>query len=811
MKIPSRRWSVVALALLVAAAGVAIPNRSLIRFHLRGNALIDRADRISRAAKAFHQSDALRALGKSSLNGFSLRLDDALDAGMFEGHAAPGTAEQVAAPPFGYEFDDPAFIGLLPASAEFRLEEGALVLSPGRDDFLHNPQAIHLDSSKLAEIEIRLRLREGRRFHFGWSHQSHPAFWARAGGPDDRPAIDFDRLHAWIDVDVVRDGRFHTYRLNAETTFKRTSTPDHIVRKLFLIPSDVEGDDVAIDYIRFVSKRARYSRSPYGKAQETRDGEMRELIYMNTPASLQYTIDLPDGAARFDFGISVLEPDEPVRFSAQVVTDEGEESLFAATIERNETWSDYRIDLSRWMGRRIGLRLVTASPGGNIAFWSNPVVYGAPEKRFNVILVVEDSLRADHLAHYGYHRPTSPARDAWAREGLVFRRAIAQATQTRPSVASLMTSLYPTATGVWRQTEALNASYLTLAEILRSQGFVTASFIQNFNAGPHAGLHQGFSYLVDAARLGYTPDGLFGERLFAWIDSHRDRNFFLYLHVWDPHFQYDPPASLRSWYEEAGAGTPVEPSSRYDPYWVENPTVEGRNALYDGEVLNNDLMFATLLERLDLAGLRDDTLIILTADHGEFLGERGEWGHHPPGYREIVQVPLMMVYPGVFPARQEIHAAVELIDLMPTILDLAGIERSPLLLQGDSLLALIDQGSGSGWNHRLSMSEEVVKKLKSNRKPWASLFHDDLHLINSDSFTDGPIILTNSWRPDHTDESAGVMFEPLWRRSFTRTIDRVQGLNMETWKALSLKSGLSEEDISVDPEEIRRLEALGYL
>jgi hypothetical protein len=179
--------------------------------------------------------------------------------------------------------------------------------------------------------------------------------------------------------------------------------------------------------------------------------------------------------------------------------------------------------------------------------------------------------RASSLwSFHGFPLPTSPFKDQMMeKHGIVFLNAVSQATKTRPSVPSLMTSLLPTATGVWDFADMLRDEYLTLAEILRSQGFSTASFIQNNNAGPQAGLHQGFSILLDNRSVSVKTEEVFGKRLESWLERNRDRNFFLYVHVMDPHGIYDPPPPFDQWYREiASVGTPVPFDRILDPEWV---------------------------------------------------------------------------------------------------------------------------------------------------------------------------------------------------------------------------------------------------
>ena len=240
-----------------------------------------------------------------------------------------------------------------------------------------------------------------------------------------------------------------------------------------------------------------------------------------------------------------------------------------------------------------------------------------------------------------------------------------------------MTSLLPTATGVWNFSDMLRDEYLTLAEILRSQGFVTASFIQNGNAGPYNGLHQGFSLLLDEEVLGRTTEKILGDRLASWLDRHAERNFFLYLHVRDPHGPYDPPPPFDAWYHDAMRESPAEQRALalaadrkwLDPEWVERPTLVGRRLLYDGEIRHNDSLVGALVEQLESLGLREDTLIVLLSDHGEHLGEHGLWEHHPPGYRQVLHVPLILVHPAGLPEGRRIDQIVQLTDVMPTVLD----------------------------------------------------------------------------------------------------------------------------------------------
>ena len=160
-------------------------------------------------------------------------------------------------------------------------------------------------------------------------------------------------------------------------------------------------------------------------------------------------------------------------------------------------WKDYKIDLSGFSGREVEISFECSSLDGNIVFYSSPVIHALPKKKINVVIILEDALRADHLSTYGYHKKTTPVKDRWAKKGVLFLNACSQATKTRPSIPSIMTSLYPTTTGVWNFFESLDERFLTLAEILQNQGFKTISVIQNPQAGSMAGLEQGYDQLIE--------------------------------------------------------------------------------------------------------------------------------------------------------------------------------------------------------------------------------------------------------------------------------------------------------------------------
>jgi arylsulfatase A-like enzyme len=357
----------------------------------------------------------------------------------------------------------------------------------------------------------------------------------------------------------------------------------------------------------------------------------------------------------------------------------------------------------------------------------------------------------------------------------------------------------------------------------------------NPNAGPYAGLHQGFEHLVHRfpgrARLPGEPyliqraSEIVGPDVDVWIAEHRDRNFFLYLHLVDPHGAYDAPPPYDAWFNAADtAALPrLERESKMDPPGIARPTAEGRRLMYDGEILYNDRHIGDLLERLESTGALRNTLVIFASDHGEFLGLRApdQWGHHPPGFAQVTHVPLAMVLPGVLPADRRITQPIQLIDVLPTVLELAGIDGEDLVLQGKSLVPLLRDSEPVSLPDRVLVSDEVIGRLRDDTRPWGSVYFDGLHFLNSRKFFDRKELASPGLDPtqrieafrflEDPAESANLALDPAWQAWRDETSDFLQQLvekNLRLWAAMTLES---DDEIRLDPQVREQLKGLGYI
>lgn len=321
-----------------------------------------------------------------------------------------------------------------------------------------------------------------------------------------------------------------------------------------------------------------------------------------------------------------------------------------------------------------------------------------PDTRPNIVLIVLDSLRADHLGLYGYALPTSPRLDALGSRSLVVDQMIAQAPWTKPSVASMLTSLMPQDHGVVHENtdNVLGGELVTVAESLQAAGFRTACFSENPHIQPSLGFAQGFDDFVAAEKWAGDPQAM-ATMVTAWLEQHASERFFLYAHFLDPHAPYTPPEPIRS--EVLAGRTTADPRiERAQVHELQQP--DGRlteplsamdlaylTALYDGEIRAADAAVGALLDGIDDLGLAQHTIVVVTSDHGEEFLDHGLLEHGKQMYDESIRVPLILHVPGMTPRRD--HASiVQHLDVAPTLLELASVQR-PAQFRGRSMVPML--------------------------------------------------------------------------------------------------------------------------
>lgn len=360
----------------------------------------------------------------------------------------------------------------------------------------------------------------------------------------------------------------------------------------------------------------------------------------------------------------------------------------------------------------------------------------APENAPNILYVMVDTWRADHVGWLGYERDVTPGLDELVKSGVVFEKAISPAGWTKPSVGTQLTGLLPSYHQAVSQPipsvevhgTRLPPSMLTWVEVLRANGWDTGMWSNNPNILPMQGFDQGAGYFVDYVnhpdREGWTedPDGFDPGRseymlpdVREWIDKQWDRSrpFAAYLHILDPHYPYVAPAPFKGTFDKTGldklnldgyfCGDYI--SGEKNPADVTPEMLERINGIYDEEILYVDHYLTPFLK--GIMAEFPNTYIVLVSDHGEEFLEHGYFGHGHSIYGELVNVPLVVWGPDLEAKR--VPWQVRLMDLYPTILDFAGLEMAegPIEIQGDTL---VDMGEG----HRLAPMDSGGDE----RPPW---------------------------------------------------------------------------------------------
>jgi len=423
---------------------------------------------------------------------------------------------------------------------------------------------------------------------------------------------------------------------------------------------------------------------------------------------------------------------------------------------------------------------------------SGPEKFGAGGQRWNVLLVTFDTTRADHIGCYGNDRIQTPTLDRLAAEGVRFARALSAVPITAPSHSTILTGRYPIAHGVRDNgLFVLGEGQQTLAEILRDHGYATAAAVGSFPLTSRFGLHQGFDLFDDhltglfedysGKRAAPKKRMFFDERRAAqvneavlpWLTEHTtqhpDTPFFAWVHYFDPH-------------------QPFEPAPPYDQLYADD--------LYNGEIAYADSRLGFLLERLKTLGVLDRTLVIMTADHGEGLGDHNELTHAVLAYNSTLHIPLILRPPaGVAPAGTVVDTWVGNIDILPTVLDLLGIEP-PEGLQGYSLVPLWQAGARPSRRSAIRYAENLSPRLTHGWGELRVLFEGSLKYIH------GPVPELYDLDADPHELRDLIAQRPDDAR---RLRDRLQ--------AFLQRHAVADVSTTepVDDEVRKRLQALGYL
>jgi arylsulfatase A-like enzyme len=770
----------------------------------------------------------------------SRRLVDGFDPAQVSGTVAGAAHEEVPPP---WRFDGEAAGAGLEALG-FRQRSGVEAVEI-RDGLLQGKTtspwaALHIerkagleDPDTIYAIEVRLKASQGQNVRVSFSS--------------------FPQLDLAAFIDVIRREPIQTLssplvpgdEQRTYTFLPKTNLQSKSVHHLVVWPSDEAGADFAIESVRLVYRREHLAAIPSGVSWQGLAGIYKEVLVARTPEVLRVPVEIPQDAW-LDLSVGTVESDSPLTFEVAVETAGEIHPLSARTLTTAYRWDDASASLERFAGRKVDLVLSLSSPGGTgkVGFWGTPVVrqrqrHVTGEKPRGVILILADTLRRDHLDVYGYHRETAPEIRRLAEEGVRFEDCQSQASWTKPSVYSIVTSLVPTSHGVLEVMDRLPQSAETLAEVYRQAGYATFGMTSIYYLSSAFNFHQGFEELHEIDSLTHQPTSKsareYVDRLIPWLERHQEGPFFVVLHVFDPHEPYKPYAPYDTMWADA-----TKEQAQYDDFFkimgkVEDPVrrmlgwptrqeieaagvdpdgyIQFFRDWYDGSIRGMDAEIGRLMTYVRNSPLADSTLVAFGSDHGEEFLEHDRVSHGHAVYGEQTNVPLILWQPGRLPHGAVVGETVRNLDILPTLLAASGMPQ-PAAAQGHSLLPMIEAFATTGTDperHLPSMAEKNALK-----GPLGPLPRD----LESRALVDEGWKLFRHAQPPNAEpyfELFDHRQDPLDSQNLAAEHpDIVQRLRaeLEGWVAKAQREALAADDqaaAEMDSEQLKKLRSLGYL
>jgi len=510
------------------------------------------------------------------------------------------------------------------------------------------------------------------------------------------PGAEFSRMRCTPDVPIPSTDQLQSLITRMSTLRGIHGEPgaDQGVEELRLRFSGPPGAPitVAVDQIALLSDFDDPGGHGFTTGTLQRAGVQRPGVALRTGVTVSTGLPaLPAG--RLGLALAAVGSSEPLQVTLR--SSDGSLPAQQLTVAPGADWVEHALDLGPAEApRRLQLAVAPGEPQALLFVGSVMLLQPATTPRPDLLLYVEDTLRADHLSTFGGSRPTDPWLASCAAQGAAFTRVWSSSNWTRPAICTIFTGLDPAGHGVVKFSRRVPDELVTLAEALADAGYVTASFVTNYQAGSWAGLQQGFDVEADASAYGATTlhstltSAAIAGPLADFLREHADEQVFVYAHSLDPHAPYEPPPELEEQLVQQGPARQA-PADMPDAARWSHDTLA-----YDAEILHNDGQLARLDQALGELALRDSTLFAFVADHGEQFGDHGAWEHHQNLHDEETRVPLVLRLPGRIAPGQHLDEPAGLRDLAPTLLALLGC-AAPAGWQGRDLSPLLLPPAGA--------------------------------------------------------------------------------------------------------------------
>jgi len=702
-------------------------------------------------------------------------------------------------------------------------------LAPGAEVASSTP--LDLREEDVAELQITLRVRQGKRLalHFAVREEFIAGEAAGAIGTTDGEAGSAGgqdgEFRATMEVPVAPSDEWQTLLLSQPLVLAgQQDWAGRVVRVVGLSLGNIAqaSDELQLELraVAIAGQGALFSRATHGSGRVAVGDDLRLAWWQSTAGEL--TLPLAVSAGRSLRGaVALLDPEGAggaASYRVEAEDAHGSRSLLqSGKLEAAQGWLEWKAELP---GDMVPARIVIGSdalPEGRALAWSalRCVDLSRPAQR--VVLVLVDTLRADATGCCGGPGDATPALDALADQGASFTRCYSQASWTRPSMPSIFTGRHVAATGVQHLGQRLPARYETLAESFASAGFHTLSFVTNTNAGPAAGLDQGFDeVLIELDRDVVSNSARFLDSFVSpRLEQLPDDDLFVSVHLMEVHAPFGPPTQPPGWVAPSGQALTFD--RHFDRAWVDSPTDASRRQLYALDVASLDRALGAFFARWLGAWERADNLpvtIAVASDHGEFLGEDDRWGHAWGTMLEpVLHVPLVLRAPGQIEPGSVCSEVVQNVDIGITLQQLAGVARHATAERGSS----DDDGSGLA-------GRSLLPLLKAGRRAGPTTALAGLETGPSRLFT---VITPDEWLAGENGRlvaasAPGAGTEPVRSSPLTRLdvlLAREPGFGLawdrylgtqRAWRR-KLWENSASEPVTMDAGALEQLQALGYL
>jgi choline-sulfatase len=782
-----------------------------------------------------------------------LHLEDHLSAARIEGSDVPKNMPE----PLEWHFDKDmqgwkATVPLRPGIKQIEAShhEDALRLTltkETRNPWGYRMGSVHVDLADLNHGDWGFILIQARtRDDLTWMSPAFNLREKRGNNPDEQGTF----LYWGDSATIINDGEVHSYLMRVDIAWPEEGKIPWKQLGISVGSGQQEQDNSRKGPINFdilsvsvIPKEAAYAKSKAGSSRESWGRTGRNVLYTHVPGKLLYEVTIPN-KGRLDVGLGLLKKDNPVDFRVSVrerAAESGPKVLLKETYSGEKPRVQRSIDLSSLAGKSVVLTLETdAEHPGNVAFWGAPTISGArATDKPNVIFYIIDGAAAEYMSVYGYNRRTTPNLERLAAEGAVFENAHSNSSWTKISVPSFMTSLHNSVLGGYQtESDPLPEQAVPMAERMHKAGYMTEVLTSNPYCGRLSSLDRGVDSMVDTELIDYDPNKAppseeLHREFWSFREAYPGEPFWVHFQPTDVHRPWKPVAPF------AGLFATLDERRVFDEMMKKMEKVTSQNyadqiekagvdpalysqisrKLYDESMAHQDHTIGKLVERLKERGEWENTLFIVAADHSHESAALPLLDPAQPKYLEpllaaqVSWIPMIFVWPGRIPPGRRFSQPVSMIDMLPTILDLAGLPPSEIS-QGQSLAPLLL--GKPGWTPRPVVFDEFnivdnyfYGSIEVIDGRWgASLLIDprpDDKKTPIERLRPAPLLIFDTWEDPHAFKSLHEARPDLVEK-YSKMLDRI-------WKehqALAKKFSRAG-NMPLTPEQIETLRSLGYL